>query len=74
MKVFIRVKRDKERERERSESERNFEINFSFLLPLYFGTRTHTHHTTSGLNFINVLCTFFSRVDPKSVKRYRQLD
>ncbi len=28
---------------------------------------------TSGVNFINVLCTAFTLVDPKSVKRYWQL-
>ncbi len=27
-----------------------------------------------GLNFINVLCTAFTCIDPKSVKRYWQLD
>jgi hypothetical protein len=27
-----------------------------------------------GLNFINVLCTAFTHADPKSVKRYWQLD
>jgi len=29
---------------------------------------------TPGLNFINVLHTAFTRVDPKSVKRYCRLD
>jgi len=29
---------------------------------------------SSGVNFINILCTAFKRVDPKSVKRYWQLD
>ncbi len=29
---------------------------------------------TTGLNFINVLCTAFTHVDPKSIKRYWQLD
>jgi len=29
---------------------------------------------TPGLNFINFLCTAFTFVDPKSVKRYWQLD
>jgi len=30
--------------------------------------------STSGVNFINILRTAFAPVDPKSVKRYWQLD
>jgi len=49
---------------------------WNLLAPKYWQKRAHKMlmKSTPGVDFINILCTAFMLVDPKSVKRYWQLD